>query len=175
MTITCMIMHLKVAAGAFPAFALSSKLHALVLHCETLDAFADASTDGRRNRPCAHGEEVTLLAAVLRHHPQQDLLHFLMEAIASVLAQTERDPELLVVNDGDALPPLPIDPRLRHLENAHGAVPAREFGVTSARGRFIAFLDDDDRWTSPDHLQLARAALDAGVDFTFSDGTMQFR
>jgi glycosyltransferase involved in cell wall biosynthesis len=107
--------------------------------------------------------------------PTKDRPHFLMEAIASVLAQSHSDFELLVVNDGDPLPPLPQDTRIRHLENAHrGAVLARNFGVAAARGSFIAFLDDDDRWTSPHHLQLGAAALGQGAAFTFSDGTMQF-
>lgn len=100
---------------------------------------------------------------------------FLAQAIASVIAQQDADFELLIVNDGDALASQPHDPRIRHLENAtRGAVAARNLGVSAARGEAIAFLDDDDRWTDPQHLALAAAALDAGAAFTFGDGVMQY-
>ncbi len=100
---------------------------------------------------------------------------FLAEAIASVLVQQDVTLELLVVNDGEALLPLPPDPRIRHFENAgRGAVAARSLGVQSARGDVIAFLDDDDRWIDQRHLARAAAAFDAGADFTFGDGMMEY-
>lgn len=100
---------------------------------------------------------------------------FLAEAAASVLAQRDVEFELLVVNDGDALSPLPPDPRVRHLENGRrGAVAARNLGVDKARGRAIAFLDDDDVWIDPRHLAKAAAALNEGAAFTFADGEMRY-
>ena len=99
---------------------------------------------------------------------------FLAEAIASVLRQ-EADFELLVINDGDPLQPLPGGSRIRHLENARrGAIAARNFGVAMARGDVVAWLDDDDLWRDAHHLTRANAALRAGAAFTFSDGVMRF-
>lgn len=99
---------------------------------------------------------------------------FLAEAIASVLQQ-DADFELLVVNDDDPLQALPADSRIRHLENARrGAIAARNFGLSMARGEVIAWLDDDDLWCDAHHLARADAALRAGADFTFSDGVMRF-
>jgi glycosyltransferase involved in cell wall biosynthesis len=100
---------------------------------------------------------------------------YLAEAVASVLAQSIADFELLVINDGDALATLPNDPRIRILDNhQRGAVAARNDGVAQARGHFIAFLDDDDRWIAEDHLALALAELQNGAAFTFADGVMTF-
>ncbi len=78
----------------------------------------------------------------------------LSAAVASALAQTERDIEVIVVDDGSTPPltrdRLPDDPRvvvLTHERNA-GAAAARNTGIKNARGDFIAFLDSDDRWDS---------------------------
>ena len=97
------------------------------------------------------------------------------EAVESVLSQSITDFELIIVNDGAASVPFYEDNRVRVLDNAQrGAVPARNFGVTSARGTYVAFLDDDDVWIDRDHLQLAARALDAGADLSFADGIMRF-
>jgi glycosyltransferase involved in cell wall biosynthesis len=88
---------------------------------------------------------------------------FLAEAVASLRAQTSQDFETLVVNDGGASPRpeglLPHPGRgLRILETAppHGRARALNTGVGAARGRFVAFLDDDDLWR-PEHVEtLAR-------------------
>lgn len=82
---------------------------------------------------------------------------------------------MIVVNDGDPLPPLNDDARVRHLENARrGAIAARNLGVAAARGEMIAWLDDDDLWKDPRLLAMADAELRAGADFTYADGTMVF-
>ncbi|MCP9887004.1 glycosyltransferase family 2 protein [Cyanobium sp. ATX 6A2] len=80
---------------------------------------------------------------------------FIGQAIASVQAQTESRWELLIVDDhsSDASPELiaeaaradaRIQPRL--LPFAVGAATARNLAIERARGRYIAFLDADDRW-----------------------------
>jgi glycosyltransferase involved in cell wall biosynthesis len=79
---------------------------------------------------------------------------YIGEAIDSVLAQTFGDFEYLVVNDGstdhtldEILRRAAIDPRVQVLNEQHGgAAQARNAGLERARGKFIAFLDGDDRW-----------------------------
>lgn len=81
-----------------------------------------------------------------------------MRAVASALAQTLADLEVIVVVDGrdretiHALRAIE-DPRLRvHLPEGHlGNADARNAGVRLARARWVAFLDDDDTWL-PDKL-----------------------
>jgi len=80
----------------------------------------------------------------------------LRAAVDSVLTQTYRDFELIVVDDGstdDTVEILPsYGPDIQVLRQANAGVSAaRNTGVRSAKGAFIAFLDSDDRWF-PDKL-----------------------
>ncbi len=82
----------------------------------------------------------------------------LRAAVDSVLVQTYRDFELIVVDDGstdDTAEILqPYGPDIQALRQANAGVSAaRNAGVRSAKGVFIAFLDSDDRWL-PDKLRV---------------------
>lgn len=80
----------------------------------------------------------------------------LPRAIESVVRQTYDEIELIVVDDGSPVPVTETLPELgldqlssvtfvRHNEN-RGANVARNSGIRSATGEYIAFLDDDDWW-----------------------------
>lgn len=72
------------------------------------------------------------------------------EAIASVLAQTVSEFEILLIDDGseDGLSALQNeDPRIRYFfQKRRGVSAARNHGIRMARGAYIAFLDSDDLW-----------------------------
>ena len=79
---------------------------------------------------------------------------FISETVDSVLAQTYREIEVVVVDDGstDGTGELlksrySNEPRFRYIwqPNAERAV-ARNAGIRESRGDYIAFLDSDDRW-----------------------------
>ncbi len=79
--------------------------------------------------------------------------HLVGGALASVVAQTMTDLEIIVVVDGtdpatEAAVAAIDDPRLRVvvLPVATGAPTARTTGIGLARGTFVALLDDDDLW-----------------------------
>jgi len=102
-----------------------------------------------------------LVSVIVRTRDRPSLLR---EALGSLRAQTCRDFETLVVADGGAKPPddaLQPPPgegglTLLHREPPHGRARALNAGLDAARGRFIAYLDDDDLYL-PDHLEtLAR-------------------
>jgi glycosyltransferase involved in cell wall biosynthesis len=89
----------------------------------------------------------------------------LAAAISSVLDQTCADFEIIVVDDGSRDDPRSVvesfsDPRIRfHRQDNRGGGAARNAGIDLARGRYVAFLDSDDRYL-PGHLQAMRALLD---------------
>jgi glycosyltransferase involved in cell wall biosynthesis len=91
--------------------------------------------------------------------PTFDRLHYVREAISSVYAQTLEAWELIVVDDGSGEPTRhylasPPDSRMSVLFHSHTGKPsvARNRGIEHAHGRYVAFLDSDDRW-APDKLQ----------------------
>jgi len=76
----------------------------------------------------------------------------LRHALASALRCPETLEVLLLSAKDDLDPALLVDPRARRVERPAGGVSvARNTGIEQARGRYLAFLDDDDVWTR-DHL-----------------------
>jgi len=77
-------------------------------------------------------------------------------AVASVLSQTYRNLEVIVIDDRSTDETGRIlegvrDPRVRVVtaEARLGVAEARNRGIELASGRFVAFLDDDDEWLPP--------------------------
>jgi len=110
---------------------------------------------------------------------------YLREAVASVLGQTWRDWELILVDDGStdgsgaiarALAEEHAD-RIRYVTHPGGAnrgmSASRNLGVAHARGRYVAFLDADDAWM-PWTLERQVAGLDAHPDAGMVAGTMEY-
>ena len=92
----------------------------------------------------------------------------LQVALSSILAQTYQDFEIIVVNDGtidvsDVITPLNRDGRITTIRHDHnrGLAAARNTGLRAAKGRYIAYLDDDDTYL-PDHLHTLVTALQNG-------------
>ena len=92
---------------------------------------------------------------------------YLSDTIGSVIAQTEKDWEIVAVNDGSTDHSQAIleefamkyPDRIRVISVSNGGVSrARNTGVSEARGTYIAFLDQDDLWM-PQKLQLQIGAV----------------
>lgn len=80
---------------------------------------------------------------------------YIAETIASVLAQTYTNWEMLIVNDCSKDNTVEIvqsyaakDKRIKliNLKQNSGAAVARNTAIQNAKGRYIAFLDSDDLW-----------------------------
>lgn len=86
----------------------------------------------------------------------------------SIVSQTLRDFEVLLINDGsdDGSPEkcrawAARDPRIRLFDRENGGVAkARNFGVSEARGKYLAFVDPDD-WLDPRYLELLYERLES--------------
>ena len=82
--------------------------------------------------------------------PAYNAERFLQEAIDSVLRQTHRDFEVIVVDDGSSDGTARIAagfPTVRYVHQANrGASAARNHGARLASGKYLAFLDADDAW-----------------------------
>jgi glycosyltransferase involved in cell wall biosynthesis len=89
---------------------------------------------------------------------------YLLQSLGSVIAQTDRDWELIVVDDGstDSGPDLIQSAHgpIRYVRQSNaGTAAARNTGVRLARGELLAFLDQDDYW-EPRKLEWQRQALE---------------
>ena len=97
--------------------------------------------------------------------------------IESVLRQTWRDFELLVVNDastddlhGVVEPIARRDARIRIIDQPNGGVAAaRNRGLAEARGQYVAPLDADDLW-HPEYLEAMAMALESDARAPFAYG-----
>lgn len=89
---------------------------------------------------------------------------FIAETIDSVLKQTYKDYEIIVVDDGskdgtrDALLPYMQKIRYHYKENG-GIASAKNAGINLSNAEFIAFLDHDDLWV-PDKLKIQMEYFD---------------
>jgi glycosyltransferase involved in cell wall biosynthesis len=99
---------------------------------------------------------------------------YLAEAVDSVLAQTHPRLELIVVDDGSTDGSAELAARygspVRLVRQPHlGLAAARNAGVESATGDFVAHLDADDLWV-PDKLarQLARFQEHPGIGLSLA-------
>lgn len=107
------------------------------------------------------------VSVIIPTYSRADLLQ---RAVKSVLAQTFCDFELIIVDDCSPDNTKEIvqnltDPRIRSIrhETNRGAAATRNTGIAHAKGKYIAFLDDDDECT-PNRLADQVAVLDANPD-----------
>ncbi len=97
--------------------------------------------------------------------PAYNVARFIEEAIRSVLAQSYRPLQIIVIDDGSTDGTSQAAAGFGELVEVHrvahrGASSSRNEGIARARGSRIAFLDADDLWTI-DKLTLQAAALDS--------------
>ena len=95
--------------------------------------------------------------------PAYNRFSLLCEAINSVLAQSDKDYELIVVDDGSTDATSTVQAiygrRLQYVRQENrGVSAARNRGISEARGNLIAFLDSDDLWC-PEKLAVQKAAM----------------
>ena len=93
--------------------------------------------------------------------PVYNAEQYLASSIESLLAQTVKDFELLLINDGSKDGSLAIcreyearDSRIRVFDKPNGGVSsARNMGLDEAKGEWLMFVDSDD-WLTENTLEL---------------------
>ncbi|MCC6850398.1 MAG: glycosyltransferase [Deltaproteobacteria bacterium] len=122
------------------------------------------------HRDHAGGVRRPTVSVIVPTHDRPDMLR---GALGSILAQTYRDFEIVVVNDCGVDVQHVIDgldhqgriSAVRHAVN-RGLAAARNTGLGVARGRFVAYLDDDDVFY-PEHLETLVPLLEQRPDAVF--------
>lgn len=112
--------------------------------------------------------------------PTYNREQFLCRALKSVLEQSFTDFEVIVVNDGgrDVIDIIDgfNEMRIRYVRhiNTKGPAAARNTGLKMAKGKYIAYLDDDDLYY-PEHLKILVSTIDQrGFKVVYSDAYRRY-
>lgn len=112
--------------------------------------------------------------------PAYNTAKYIRETLESVFAQTFKNFEVIVVNDGSSDTKefehelMPYLDRIVYINQENrGASAARNVGIYRAGGEYIAFLDSDDIWL-PSFLESQMDLLqeDPRLDFVYADGVI---
>ena len=115
------------------------------------------------------------VSVIIATYNREDLV---ARAINSVLKQSFRDYEIIVVDDGstdgtkEKMGKI-LSEKVRYLrqDNA-GPGAARDFGISNAKGEYIAILDSDDYWIDNNKLQKQVGFLNDNPDYVLAGGNM---
>lgn len=109
--------------------------------------------------------------------PVYNVENYLNDCIQSIVDQTYKNLEIILINDGSSDGSLAIcdmwrnkDDRIKVISQCNcGVSTARNKGISCCSGNYIAFIDGDDTW-KPDHLyRLYRRIKKFGVDLAISN------
>jgi glycosyltransferase involved in cell wall biosynthesis len=107
------------------------------------------------------------VSVIIPTYNRQDVI---TKTVHSVLNQTERNLEVIVVDDGStdntrAVIEKLADSRVNYFYKTNaGPASARNFGLSKASGGYVAFLDSDDLWPE-NYLEVMLANLENNRDF----------
>lgn len=129
--------------------------------------------------------EAGLISVIIPCYQQA---HYLAQAIDSILAQTYRHYEIIVVDDASpddvvgVMTAYAAQPNIHLLRQANaGTAASRNHGAAASHGEFLQFLDADD-WLAPEKFALQAELLDQqpeiGVSYAdtyniYADGTLK--
>ena len=115
----------------------------------------------------------TLISIII---PIYNVENYLRQCLDSIMGQTYKNFECLLINDGSADHSSKIceefvekDSRFRYFEKENGGVSsARNLGIEHSKGEYITFIDSDD-WVDSDYLEvLYTTLLEEGADIAVS-------
>jgi glycosyltransferase involved in cell wall biosynthesis len=97
---------------------------------------------------------------------------FLKESLESVLAQSYKNIEIIVIDDGSTDRSVEIleeyQSKIRFIKSSHnGAAVTRNIGIELSSGEYLAFMDSDDIWMSEKIEKQMSIALNDDVDLIY--------
>jgi glycosyltransferase involved in cell wall biosynthesis len=114
--------------------------------------------------------------------------HAVRQAIISVKCQTWINWELIIVDDNDpesqarkdtqlVMAEFLSDPKIIYIEQEgnFGACKARNTGLEQAKGKYVAFLDDDDFWLESKLEKQVLQLEKTGADLCYSDMDLEYQ
>lgn len=122
------------------------------------------------------GKEHRMISVLMLTYNREDLVS---RAIESILAQTYKDFEFIIVDNGSSDKSGVIadeyaqkDNKIRVIHRDRGSISAgRNTALDAARGDYIAFIDDDD-WAEPDFLEfLLKLLIENNADISICGAT----
>lgn len=113
--------------------------------------------------------------------PTNNRAELLKKSIDSVLLQTFQEWEIIVVdnnsNDNTGIlisEYMEADPRIRYFRiprsSTEGISEYLNFGITQSKGKYIARLDDDDKWCDTDKLRMQVDFFESNEDYVLTGG-----
>ena len=109
--------------------------------------------------------------------PTYNTSKYIEDSIRSVLSQTHKEWELLIVDDcsedntDEIIAPYLKDTRIHYIKNEKnmGAALSRNRAIREAKGKYIAFLDSDDTWRADKLKKQIQFMKTNNYAFTFTD------
>ena len=97
---------------------------------------------------------------------------YLAECLESVIAQSYKRIEIIVVDDGSTDRSIDIlekyESKIRVIKSTHsGASASRNIGIEQSKGQFIAFMDSDDIWITDKIEKQIFVLLNEGADLVY--------
>lgn len=104
--------------------------------------------------------------------PIYNVEHYLAQCLDSIVQQTFKDYELLLINDGStdysgciAMKYAQKDSRIKYFEKTNGGLSsARNYGLDYANGKYVMFVDSDDFLTSNMLQEIMQYLVTKGID-----------
>jgi glycosyltransferase involved in cell wall biosynthesis len=117
-------------------------------------------------------QELPLVSVVI---PNFNNSKYIIKSIESVFAQTYKNIEIILVDDGSTDSSLetlkPFENQIKVIaSDNNGAASARNVGINSANGSVIAFLDSDDIWDSSKIEKQIIKLLGDNLDLVYCSG-----
>lgn len=144
--------------------------------CQTPSRSNQVPVSEKNNLGDDQNTQLPLVSIIM---PTKNRLDLIGRALDSIIEQTYRNWELIVVNDGGDDISTVVDSRASRgpirsirLDQSVGQAAARNIAMHEARGQIICYLDDDDIYL-PHHLETVVTALSCeGRSFVYTDAVL---